>query len=390
MRNQLRILFIAYRDSANPYAVGGDYYIWELAKGLSKLGNDVSLLCSRFQGSEAREFKEGVEVIRLTGSLALPFRIFRHYEKVAKNKFDIIVEEAIGGQRFPFFCTTYVRQPLIAVWYQRHSKVFQGQYPRPLAILMILLEFFMGALYKNRTIIALSKTARVQLLPLGLNPEKVHVVYAGVDKQFDNVELHPNRQHEIVCLGKMRRYKRIDHAILALERLVSRVEKPCQLIIAGKVSEIDGGYIDQLRRLAQEKGIANQVRFGINVSEKEKLELLRKAKVLVQPSPVEGFSIVVAEANRCGTPVVVSDGVPSDVVVNGFNGYVYPFGNIDAFASKMARLISDPVEWKRLSLNAYEWSKQFTWKDSAASLEKILKHNINSEKDVQNNKLGCS
>ena len=91
---------------------------------------------------------------------------------------------------------------------------------------------------------------------------------------------------------------------------------------------------------------------------------------------MEGFSIVVAEANRCGTPVVVSDGVPFDVVRDGFNGLVYNFGDIDAFAAGTSRLLSNKDEWNRMSRNAYEWSKQFTWKSSAIKLEEILKSYI--------------
>ena len=95
--------------------------------------------------------------------------------------------------------------------------------------------------------------------------------------------------------------------------------------------------------------------------------MLEEARLLVQPSPVEGFSIVVAEANRCGTPVVVSDGVPGDVVINGLNGLVYRFGEIDALAMNIVRLVEDEGFWDRMSKNAYEWSKQFTWDNSVAS-----------------------
>ena len=102
----------------------------------------------------------------------------------------------------------------------------------------------------------------------------------------------------------------------------------------------------------------------VNISEKEKLELLKKALILIQPSPVEGFSIVVAEANSCGTPVVVSDGVPCDVVHNGYNGFVYHFGDIDTCADNIVKLIGDNDIWNNISENAYEWSKQFTWSSS--------------------------
>ena len=100
--------------------------------------------------------------------------------------------------------------------------------------------------------------------------------------------------------------------------------------------------------------------------------MLEKARVLVQPSPVEGFSIVVAEANRCGTPVVVSDGVPSDVVVNGLNGLVYPYGDIERLARSIVRLIEDDILWSRMSRNAHYWSQQFVWENSAREFQRTL------------------
>jgi glycosyltransferase involved in cell wall biosynthesis len=167
-------------------------------------------------------------------------------------------------------------------------------------------------------------------------------------------------------------YKRPDHAILALVQVLKRAKKPCKLIIAGKASEIDRGYIDWLRNLAKRLNVGDLVEFRINISEKEKLNLLEKARLLVQPSPVEGFSIVVAEANRCGTPVVASDGVPRDVVINGLNGLVYCFGDIEALAMNIVRLIDDDVLWDKMSKDAREWSQQFTWENSVAEFLKVL------------------
>ena len=87
---------------------------------------------------------------------------------------------------------------------------------------------------------------------------------------------------------------------------------------------------------------------------------------------MEGFSIVVMEANRCGTPVVASDGVPKDVVVNGLNGLVYPFGDINASAKHITRLLTDEVFWSKMSKSASDWSSQFTWENSVLQFEKVL------------------
>jgi glycosyltransferase involved in cell wall biosynthesis len=368
----LRFLFLVYRDFKNPNAVGGDFYLWELARGLAKLGNKVTLLCSSFKGAKSLEIIEGVEINRINSVWRLPLRIFNEYLKKSKGNFNVIVEEAIGGQRLPYFGTIYVKEPLVAVWHQRHNKVFREQYPFPIAIFLSLLEFFQALLYRNRTIVTPSEGAKEKLMSLGFKYEKVKVVYDGVGSIFDSAETKSARENVLVYLGKLRRYKRPDHAILALVQVLKRAKKPCKLIIAGKASEIDRGYIDWLRNLANRLNVGDLVEFRINISEEEKLKLLEKSRLLVQPSPVEGFSIVVAEANRCGTPVVASDGVPRDVVINGLNGLVYRFGDIDALAMNIVRLIDDDVLWDKMSKDAHQWSQQFTWENSVAEFLKVL------------------
>ena len=63
--SRLHVLFIVYRDLNNPSAVGGDIYLWELARGLFKLGHRVSILCSSFPGSKSKQIIDGVEIVRL-------------------------------------------------------------------------------------------------------------------------------------------------------------------------------------------------------------------------------------------------------------------------------------------------------------------------------------
>jgi glycosyltransferase involved in cell wall biosynthesis len=375
----LRVLFIVYRDRENPSAVGGEIYFWELAKGLFKAGHNVTLLCSSFEGSKSRENKEGINVIRVRGSLSLPFKILKEYQQKLKGNFDVVVEEAVGGQRLPFFSTLYVKEPLVSVWHQRNEKIFFEQYPYPLAIVFSFLEFLQARLYRKRTIITPSKSAKEKLAALGFKRDKITVVYDGVEEIFTRAKTDNKRENVIVWLGKLRRYKRPDHAILALANVLKKTKRTYRLVIAGKVSEIDLEYVNELYHIAGRLGVSNHVEFKLNISDADKLKLLESASVLVQPSPVEGFSIVVMEANRCGTPVVVSDGVPGDVVLDGFNGFVYPFGDIGAFSSALIKLLSNKEEWSRLSKNASSWAQNFTWDSSSAKFNCALSAIVSSE-----------
>ena len=151
--SRLHVLFIVYRDLNNPSAVGGDIYLWELARGLFKLGHRVTILCSSFPGSKSKQIIDGVEIVRLKGAWSLPLEILKEYQRRLKGEVDVVVEEAIGGQRLPTFGAIYVKEPLIAVWHQKHDKIFREQYPFPLAIALSFFEFFLARLYRNQTIV---------------------------------------------------------------------------------------------------------------------------------------------------------------------------------------------------------------------------------------------
>ena len=118
----MRVLFIVFRDFSNPNAVGGDLYFWELAKGLLKIGHDVSILCSKFLASKNEEIIEGIRIVRVNGHWTLSFKIFELYFQRFKGNVDIVIEEAIGGQRFPFFFALYAEVPMVAVWHQKKFK----------------------------------------------------------------------------------------------------------------------------------------------------------------------------------------------------------------------------------------------------------------------------
>ena len=67
------------------------------------------------------------------------------------------------------------------------------------------------------------------------------------------------------------------------------------------------------------------------------------SSILVMASSYEGFPMVIAEALTVGTPVITTDvGSISDVVTNGYNGYLIPQGSSQrVFAEKMALVLKD-------------------------------------------------
>jgi glycosyltransferase involved in cell wall biosynthesis len=115
------------------------------------------------------------------------------------------------------------------------------------------------------------------------------------------------------------------------------------------------------------------------VSEQDKRHLLERAWVLVQPSILEGFSLVVIEANATGTPAVAYD-VPglSTSIRNGETGVLVENGNIRALAEAVVTLIGDNELRNRLSKNALVYAKRFTWDNAALVFSRIIEQNMSA------------
>ena len=119
--------------------------------------------------------------------------------------------------------------------------------------------------------------------------------------------------------------------------------------------------------LADEIGLRDRVRFAGFVSNAERDSLLADCRVCVCASEKEGWGLTVIEANRVGTPVVASD-APGlrDSVRDGQTGLLAPYGDVDAFADAIGRLLEDDTLALRMSREALRWSEHFDW-DRAAS-----------------------
>lgn len=372
----MRFCFITSRDWLHPAAAGGDFYLSNLARGLAKRGHSVVYLTSSFDDASSRQCIDGVEVRRIRPGPLYPVRLFREFIRV-KDSVDVVLEEIFGGKRTFTMARIYSRKPLVAVWYQRHDRIFAEQYPGVIAKTLSLTEKLLARIYRGSPVMTLSRKSASELSEMGIDPRKIGIVPSAALIEFPGTEeLLPfeKRRDTLVFIGKIRKYKRIDHTIQAL-KAVTEGQKGCRLIIAGNVAKNDGECLAKLKEEAHHLGLERLVDFRIYpgaIPPNEKVELLKQCKVLLQPSPVEGFSMTTVEANACGTPVVVSDGVPADAVIDGENGLVYRFGDIETMAHHCRLLLEDSVLWEKLSSRAVSMAQRFNWEASTDAFENFI------------------
>ncbi len=365
----MKILFLVSRDSLHPASAGGDIQANEWAKFLAGKGHSVTYVCGTFKGSRKKEIIDGVEVIRVGPGHLLFLDTFFYYMLNCRGKYDVVYEEVISGAQLPLVAPLYVREPIIAAWHQRNSLIILYQFPKPLRPILNLAEKCLVYVHRN-VIIRVPSTDRIkELVDLGLPLENLKVIPASIPDEWTHIEVTSRREPLIVWLGKIRRYKCPHHVILAMKQVCQECPE-AKLIIAGKREDVK--YEKELRHLAQKTGIKENVEIMTNLTEIEKRDLLLRAKVLVLPSPIEGFGIVVLEANACGTPVIASSGVPEDAVQHLNNGLRYPFGDIPALYRSILQVLRDDELYAHLTSNSLTFVHQFAWSKVSARFEDLV------------------
>jgi glycosyltransferase involved in cell wall biosynthesis len=83
---------------------------------------------------------------------------------------------------------------------------------------------------------------------------------------------------------------------------------------------------------------------------------IRNAEFLVMPSTgIESFGLAAIEAFACGTPVIASrHGGLREIVEHGHNGLLVTPGNADELAEAIDYAVSNPIQMRRMGLEAYQ------------------------------------
>lgn len=357
------ILLLNWRDIRNPLAGGAEVHIWETFGRFSS-NWQVYAVCSGYPGAPRDEQVGNIQVLRCGGNYSYPWHLATSYRKLAATiRPDVVVDFL---NKLPLMTPLFVRGKLVCFVHHLFGEAAALEANRLAAGALRVAERLIPAFYRSTEFIVGSESTGVEVAKLGIDRSRIHFVPYGVDLcKYSPGAKSP--EPELLYLGRVKRYKGIDDLLTILPNLLMTWPN-LRVVVAGA-----GDYLETLKRRVAELNLDTHVTFLGHVSEREKVELYRKAWLLFFLSAKEGYGLTVAESALCGTPTVAYD-VPGlrDAICDGQTGALVPYKDLQALEKKIRELIGSSVVRGSLSVNAYYRFKDLSWERTSVETERLI------------------
>jgi glycosyltransferase involved in cell wall biosynthesis len=350
-----------------PYIGGVEFHVYNLARALQFLNNDVNIITSNYPGARAPGNLSEKNVIRLP-ILCKPmnFRIcpsiFKYLKKIEADVVHIHAPPRYFPGATTFFYKFYRKVPLVITNHAplsehlvvpNYDEIKKGLISLERSMSIIHNRLFYSWVHKNvQRIIVQGEAMRALLLSIIFNDVdqniygKIRIIPNGVNSEVFNPKIYDVRksrekigikkENVIVFIGRLARHKGVDCLIRALQ-FVKIYFPDVLLLVVG-----DGIEKCHLEYLCRKLEINSNVKFLGSLPYEDVPLILSSASVLVHPSFYEGIPTVVLEAMSMVKPVVVTDaGCMPEVVEDQRSGLVVEKGNIRQLANAITQILSD-------------------------------------------------
>lgn len=360
----LHILILTDRDWTHPQGGGTGTHLQENVNRWVEWGHRVTIIAGGYPGAHPTDRQTGIEMRRY-GSRATVFpRTIIRGQGALPSDVDVVVE-VING--ITFLTPLWLNVPRVALVHHVHSEHYVREMGPAGRVAAAALETIpLKSLYRKTRFVTVSDSTADEVAQLGIPRDRIHVAHNGVDA----TRLRPGPKSQrptLLYLGRIKRYKRLEMILTALEHLPG-----VTLEIAG-----DGDHRKAIEREIAARGLSDRVIIHGFVSEEEKLTLLQGAWLNVTASSVEGWSLVAMEAAACGTPTVaMAVGGLREAVVNGKTGLL---ANSQAeFTEALRELVFNEDLRAQMGQAALQRAEEFSWDATASRFLDILREEIDS------------
>jgi glycosyltransferase involved in cell wall biosynthesis len=229
--------------------------------------------------------------------------------------------------------------------------------------------------------VAVSKYEVHQYAEMGIDRNKVDVIYNGIDVDAftDLPEIGAFRKQYslrskkmVLYLGKITPRKGIDFLVKAFSMLNGT---DASLVIAGN----DMGFKREVDAIAREKGVSSRIVFTGLLTGKDKLSAYRDADVLVYPAIHEIFGLVPFEAMMCGTPVIVTDDCGcGEIIGNEGIGYLVKYNDVEGLRDRIAEVLTCAPDTQERTKRGREFiANNLTWNSIGNKYAAVYQEMVN-------------
>jgi glycosyltransferase involved in cell wall biosynthesis len=358
----MKIIISTFDSLGNTtYGGGGALAVHEVAKRLAK-NHEVAVLAGNFQGAK-NEIVDGVTYRRvgwvsfspkldqLIFSFCLPYYVKR-----------LVFDAWLESFTPPFstaFLPLFTSRPVVGLTHLLSGKDMRKKYGLPFD----WVEKFGFKFYQN--IITLQDFMKEYILKA--NPKcQVEVIPNGVDSSLLHLPKLAKKPY-ILFLGRIDfEQKGLDLLLEAYSKF--RAKAAYKLYIAGRGLPSDEAKLqDWIRRLELE----HDVELLGRVDGQEKWEQMQEATVMVLPSRIEYFSLVVLEAFAAQTPLINFDIQGTRWAGEGTCVRIPEF-DTNAFAQGLQDLVENPQMAEEITEKAHKLLQEYDWDSLATKYENLL------------------
>jgi glycosyltransferase involved in cell wall biosynthesis len=213
------------------------------------------------------------------------------------------------------------------------------------------------------------ESSAAYLRTLGVREQVIFTAPNAVDNNFFATEAAEVRLHAaefreklklpprfILFVGRLVPEKGVFDLLEAYTKLENDLRSEVGLVFAG-----DGISCEELARRAKQVS-PGAVCFTGFAQREELAGLYALADALVLPTRSDPWGLVVNEAMACGLPIIVSNvaGCSTDLVENGWNGYVVPPGDSGKLSAAITLLLRQPELKEEMSARSLERIRSYS------------------------------
>lgn len=361
-----RILFLNWRDLANPASGGAEVYTEHIAKRFARAGAALTLFTSKYDGATPYDWSNDYLVVRQGGRLGVYLAAARHLRRFG-HQYDAILDFQNG---IPFFAPAFAPSgtPVVCMVHHVHQRQFDMYFPWPANHVGRLLEGRVTRrVYRDGVFVAVSPSTRAEMRGQLRLKRPVHIVPSAFNPLPDS-SAQRSPTPTIAVVTRLVPHKQLHHLVEAVPELLRRWPD-LHVDIAGT-----GPARDSLLAQVRQFGLERTVSLPGKVTEQAKSDLLGRAWLTVAPSLGEGWGLTVLEANTLGTPTLAYD-VPGlrDTVRHGITGWLVPPGKgLGSALTDALEELSDADRQQAIADACRRWSSQFSWDLTAERMARVL------------------